>query len=296
MREADIALHRAKAAGRAQFAIFEDRMSRIPTAHLHLESELHRAIERGELRVHYQPIFALSDGRISGMEALVRWAHPLKGLVPPGDFIPLAEDTGLIVPIGKWVLEESCRRMRQWHVEYPALPPMSVSVNLSARQFQDPHLISHIEQALRSAHLDARWLQLEITESAVMHDAEAAIAKLHALKALGIHLAMDDFGTGYSSLAYLKRFPIDVLKIDRSFVSGLIDGEHDLAIVQNVIGLAKALHLTTTAEGIEERGQWMILKQLGCDAGQGFIFSRPQAAEDLADLLNEEDAPDQRAA
>jgi len=291
MREADIAMYRAKGAGRAQFAIYEERMSRLPTAHLHLESDLHRALERGELRVHYQPIFALSDGHITAMEALVRWEHPVKGLVSPADFIPLAEDTGLIVPIGAWVLGEACARMREWQQQFPHVPPLNVSVNLSARQFQDPELIEHVQEALTRAQLDPDHLQLEITESAVMHDAEATISKLHELKALGIRLAMDDFGTGYSSLAYLKRFPIDVLKIDRSFVSGLIDGRHDLAIVQNVIGLAKALGLTTTAEGIEERSQWMILKQLGCENGQGFIFSRPLATADVPALLEEEGTP-----
>jgi diguanylate cyclase (GGDEF)-like protein len=290
MREADIAMYRAKGAGRSQYAIYEDRMSRLPTTHLHLESDLHRALERGELRVHYQPIFKLRDGSVAGMEALVRWEHPEKGLVSPSDFIPLAEETGLIVPIGNWVLAEACVQMRAWHDQFPNLEPLKVSVNLSARQFQDPHLVEHVERVLRESQLHPSYVQLEITESAVMNNAEETIAKLHALKALGIQLAMDDFGTGYSSLAYLKRFPIDVLKIDRSFVSGLIQGQHDLAIVQNVIGLAKALGLTTTAEGIEERSQWMILKQLGCENGQGFIFSKALSVGDITDLLVEESA------
>jgi diguanylate cyclase (GGDEF)-like protein len=288
LREADIALYRAKGAGRGRYTVFEDRMSHLPAEHLHLESELHRAIERNELRVHYQPIFSLSDGRITGFEALVRWEHPTKGLIQPGDFIPLAEDSGLIVPIGRWVLQESCRQMRQWQLEYPNAEQMSVSVNLSGRQFQDPELMEDIEAAVHSSGIDPRLLQLEITESVVMQEPEATVFKLRALKALGINLAVDDFGTGYSSLAYLKRFPIDVLKIDRAFVGGLADGEHDVAIVQTVVSLAKALGLRTTAEGIEEQAQWELLEEFGCDQGQGYFYSRPLRADAIPVLLEKQ--------
>jgi diguanylate cyclase (GGDEF)-like protein len=291
LREADIALYRAKAAGRRGYMVFEARMSNLPAEHLHLESDLHRAIERDELRVHYQPIFALADGRITGLEALVRWEHPEKGLVQPNDFIPLAEDTGLIVPIGKWVLDAACRQMVEWRVAFPGTEKVSISVNLSARQLQDAHLLQDVENAIYTSGLDPEYLQLEITESVVMQEPEQMVFKLNALKRLGIKLAVDDFGTGYSSLAYLKRFPIDVLKIDRAFVNGITHSGHDSAIVQTVVGLARALGLRTTAEGIEDRSQWALLAELGCDQGQGYLFSRPLRPEGIADMLGKAGGP-----
>jgi diguanylate cyclase (GGDEF)-like protein len=296
LREADIALYRAKASGRGRHVVFEARMNHLPAEHLHLESDLHRAIERNELRVHYQPIFSLSDARITGLEALVRWEHPEKGLVPPGYFIPLAEDTGLIVPIGKWVIEEACRQMSEWKRSYPGAEDLFISVNLSARQLQDPNLLEDVEHAIAESGLDPQHLQLEITESVVMQEPEATVFKLNALKSLGISLAVDDFGTGYSSLAYLKRFPIDVLKIDRAFVAGLVQGEHDAAIVRTVVSLARALGLHTTAEGIEDRSQWQLLQELGCDHGQGFVFARPLRPEAVSELLISSAGPQQISA
>jgi len=287
LREADIALYSAKSAGRGRYSLFEARMNHLPAEHLHVESDLHRAIERNELRLHYQPIFALLDGRITGLEALVRWDHPEKGLVAPDNFIPLAEDTGLIVPIGKWVLDEACRQMREWQLTYPAAERMTISVNLSAIQLQDPGLLDDVQQAIWTSGLDPQRLQLEITESVVMQEPEATIVKLTALKNLGIELAVDDFGTGYSSLAYLKRFPVDVLKIDRAFVSGLEHGDHDSAIVQTVVSLARTLGLRTTAEGIEEHSQWARLLELGCDQGQGFLFARPLQPDAVPAFLDD---------
>ena len=286
LREADSALYRAKAVGRGQYIVFEPATDDgLPAEHMHLESDLHRAIERGELRVHYQPIFDLADGMITGFEALVRWEHPTKGLVAPGHFIPLAEETGLIVPIGKWVLREAAQQMRQWQAQFVHARNMAMSVNLSARQLQDAALLGDVEDVLRGTGLDPALLQLEITESIVMQEPEETVQKLHALKALGLKLAVDDFGTGYSSLAYLKRFPIDVLKVDRAFVAGLVQGERDAAIVHTVVSLAQALGLRTTAEGIEDHDQWARLEELGCHQGQGFIFSRPLPADRATDLL-----------
>jgi diguanylate cyclase (GGDEF)-like protein len=285
LREADIALYRAKALGRGRFTIYEPRMSQMPGEYLHLESDLHRAIERDELTLHYQPIFDLRSSEVTGVEALLRWEHPEKGMIPPGQFIPLAEDTGLIVPIGRLVLEQACRQLREWRDADLVGENLFVSVNLSARQLQDASLIPDVQRIIVESGINPQVLQLEITESVVMQDPEAMVARLNALKALGIKLAVDDFGTGYSSLAYLKRFPIDVLKIDRAFVTGLANGGQDSAIVQTVVGLARALGLRTTAEGIEERSQWDRLEQLGCESGQGFIFARPLRPAAVIDLL-----------
>jgi len=285
LREADIALYRAKADGRGRYIVYDPRMRQTPGEYVHLETDLHRAIERGELRVHYQPIFSLRSSDVVGMEALLRWQHPEKGMISPLQFIPLAEDTGLIVPIGKWVLNEACRQLAEWRAEKVASGTLFVSVNLSARQLQDADLLGDVAETLRLSGIEPHTLQLEITESVVMQDPEAMVAKLEALKSLGIKLAVDDFGTGYSSLAYLKRFPIDSLKIDRAFVTGVANAGQDSAIVKTVVGLARALGLKTTAEGIEERSQWDRLEQLGCDAGQGFLFSRPLQPGAVRDLL-----------
>jgi len=285
LREADIALYRAKSAGRARFAVVEPGTSAQQGRYLHLESDLHRAIERSELQLYYQPIFDLHTGTIRGLEALLRWQHPEQGMISPGEFVPLAEETGLILPIGRWVLERACDQLREWRELRLADKDLFVSVNLSARQLQDPTLIEDVQNVLLSSAVPAQLVQLEITESIMMHDPEAMVGRLNALKALGIKLAVDDFGTGYSSLAYLKRFPIDVLKIDRAFVSGLNERGQDSAIVQTVVGLARALGLRTTAEGIEDRSQWDRLEQLGCDSGQGFIYSRPLPSDALVEML-----------
>jgi EAL domain-containing protein (putative c-di-GMP-specific phosphodiesterase class I) len=260
-------------------------MKKLAMERLELETDLRHALALGQFRIHYQPIVTLSDGKFAEVEALVRWERPGHGLVPPLSFIPLAEETGLIVPIGRWILHEACRQAKTWHLAFPSDPPMVMSVNLSARQFQDADLLSDIEQALQQTDLAPRALKLEITESVAMHDIEASLIKLQALKALGCQLAIDDFGTGYSSLGYLKRFPVDTLKIDRSFVERIGLDVQDAAIVQSVVALAKTLHLNVVGEGIESRAQASQLLALGCDRGQGYLFARPQTAAALTALL-----------
>jgi EAL domain-containing protein (putative c-di-GMP-specific phosphodiesterase class I) len=257
---------------------------------LTLEAELRTALERGELRIDYQPIVDLETGRIIEMEALVRWQHPRLGLVSPARFIPVAEETGLIVSIGHWVLEQACRRARTWRTTLPNARDLVMSVNLSARQFHHPELVADVAETLRETGLEPTALKLEITESVLMEHAGRAIATMHELSALGVHLAVDDFGTGYSSLAYLKHFPVDTLKIDRSFVHGIDRDRSDTAIIGSIIALAGSLQLAVTAEGIETAEQLAELQALGCDQGQGYYLARP-AREDVVSALLESAAP-----
>ena len=274
LRGADLALYRAKADGRARHALFDPRMEAEAMQRMELETDLRLALSRHELRLHYQPIFSLGGGELAGWEALVRWQHPTRGLVPPGMFIPLAEETGLIVALGRWVLDEGCRQLRAWH-ELSGDTSLTMSVNVSARQFQHAGLVDEVKDALDASGLQPCRLKLEITESAIMRDAEASVASLRALEALGVELAIDDFGTGYSSLAYLKRFPVDTLKIDRTFVDGLGRDAQDAAIVLSVVALAHTLKLSVVAEGIETSAQQAELAMLGCDFGQGYLLGRP---------------------
>jgi diguanylate cyclase (GGDEF)-like protein len=285
LRDAELAMYRAKADGKDRFAVFDRAMHAHAAERLSIEGDLRRALDRGELRVQYQPIVALPDGEIVEFEALVRWHHPERGSVAPAEFIPVAEETGLIVPIGQLVLEQACRQAKDWHQRWPMEPPLVMSVNLSARQFQHPGLVDDIRDALEAAGLDAAYLKLELTESMVMQDVQAATQTLRRLKALGIQLAIDDFGTGYSSLGYLKRFPIDTLKVDRSFVDGLEQDPRNRAIVRSVLALARNLGLTVTAEGVETVAQLRILEKLQCDRGQGYLFARPQTAAEVDELL-----------
>jgi EAL domain-containing protein (putative c-di-GMP-specific phosphodiesterase class I) len=256
-----------------------------------METDLRHALDRQELRVYFQPVVDLDTGNINELEALVRWERPGYGLVSPTAFIPIAEETGLIVPIGQWVLEEACRWAQRWQHSSPAQHPLGVSVNLSARQFQHPQLLADIARTLRETGLDPHNLKLEITESVVMQDAEATIETLESLKELGIRVAIDDFGTGYSSLSYLKRLPVDTLKIDRSFVNGLGQDAQDTAIVDSVLALARTLQLSVTGEGVETTAQARHLRQLGCDRGQGFLFARPLPPADIERLLAEARSP-----
>jgi diguanylate cyclase (GGDEF)-like protein len=285
LRDADTAMYQAKAAGKAHHIVFDPTMKERATERLELESELRRAIDQGELRIHYQPIIALETGNVTEVEALVRWDHPVRGIMPPLRFIPLAEETGLILPLGQWVLEESCRQARAWQKEFPSDPPLTVSVNLSARQFAQADLVNDVARVLKETNLSPCSLKLEITESLMMVNPESTRFKLAALRDIGVRLAVDDFGTGYSSMAYLSRFPLDTLKIDKSFVGGLGEQTEADAIVRAIITLAKTLNLHVTSEGIETAEQLMRLNNLGSDLGQGYFFSRPLTTDAMRELL-----------
>jgi diguanylate cyclase (GGDEF)-like protein/PAS domain S-box-containing protein len=289
LRDADIAMYRAKGAGGAGYALFDPAMQAQLAERAALERDLRGALDRGEFAVHYQPIVNLASGDIVEAEALVRWRHPVRGAVPPDTFIPVAEETGMIVPLGRWVLRTACRQAREWNSLGHAL---TVSVNLSAREFQDPALAADVAHILAGTRLAPGRLRLEITERLAMRDAAATTATLAALRALGVQVAIDDFGTGYSSLAYLKRFPVDVLKVDRAFVGGLGTNPEDTAIVGAMIGLGRTLGLAVTAEGVETAAQVAHLRALGCTSAQGYYFARPLDAEVLTTLLEEALIPD----
>ena len=291
LRDADLAMYEAKRRGKGRHVMFDPSMNTRAWERLELEAELRRAIEQGELVVHYQPVVHFQSERICEVEALVRWLHPERGLIPPGDFIPLAEETGLIVQLGRWVLEGACRQTRAWQLAYPSQTPLVVSVNLSARQLQDPSLLADIWSILRRTDFDPRHLKLEITESVALDDFDATVMVLEQVAKMGIRLAIDDFGTGYSALGYLKRFPVDTLKIDRSFVSGLGRSLDDTAIVRAVVAFAKTLGLSVTAEGIETAAQLGQLRSLKCERGQGCYFSKPLPAADLDALIAARPAP-----
>jgi EAL domain-containing protein (putative c-di-GMP-specific phosphodiesterase class I) len=249
------------------------------------EADLARALRTGELEVHYQPVVSLRSDRIIGVEALVRWRHPQRGLVLPMDFIPLAEETDLIIPLGRWVLGESCRQAREWQERYPSLSNLEMCVNLSARQLRHRGLVGDVAEALEISGLRSSCLVLEMTESIMMEDVEAATETLRELKGLGVRIAIDDFGTGYSSLSYLRRFPVDVLKMDRSFLSDLGHELEDVTVVSAVIKLAKAMGLEVVAEGIEKTAQLTQLRGLDCEFAQGFLFARPLPHEAVSALL-----------
>jgi diguanylate cyclase (GGDEF)-like protein/PAS domain S-box-containing protein len=291
LRDADVAMYRAKSGGRGRHVVFDPSMHIDVLARLELENDLRLAIKRGELRVYYQPIMVLEAGRVGEVEALVRWQHPTRGLMSPVDFISIAEETGLIVPLGQWVLGEACRQVAAWQAEYVNDPPLTVSVNLSPRQFQQPNLLDEVKRALRESGLPPTSLKLEITEGVIMRDVEATITTLWQLKDLGVQCAIDDFGTGYSSLAYLKRLPLDVLKIDQSFVTGIGHDQEDTAIVRAIISMAKSLNLSITAEGVETAEQSALLKAWACDRGQGYYFAQPLAATGMTELLRTADIP-----
>jgi diguanylate cyclase (GGDEF)-like protein/PAS domain S-box-containing protein len=284
LRDADTAMYQAKAFGKARFELFNADMYASALARLQLETDLRRAIERKEFQVYYQPIVSLTSGCILGFEALIRWQHPERGLLNPADFIPLAEETGLIVDIGYWVLHQACCQMQQWRVDHCMTSLKKMSVNLSVRQFSQPDLVERIEQILDSTGLDAKNLILEITESAILVNGEAT-ATLSQIKELGIQLSIDDFGTGYSSLERLYNFPISVLKIDRSFLNSISANSRNLAIVEIIVSLAHKLGVNVTAEGVETKEQLAFLKNLNCEYGQGFLFSKPLDNSAAMELL-----------
>jgi len=286
LRDADTAMYRAKALGKGQYHLFDPVMHTAALERLQLETDLRRGIEQEELVVHYQPIVSLITGRISGFEALVRWRHPKRGLIPPGLFIPIAEETGLITAIGYWVLSESCHQLRTWQQQNSIDPNLFVSVNLSVKQFAQPNLLEQIDQVLEHSQLSPDCLKLEITESAIMDNHQDVATILKELRKRRILISIDDFGTGYSSLSYLHSFPVDTLKIDKSFVQRLNLTSENIGLIPVIISLAKTMNMNVIAEGIELPEQLKILRELNCGLGQGYFFAKPLPGEELINLLS----------
>jgi len=286
LRDADIAMYHAKENDK-DWVVFDQKMHTRALTLLQLETDLRSAIERNELCMYYQPIIGLDSMKLSGFESLVRWNHPQRGLVPPSEFIPVSEETGLIVPMTLWILRTSCRQLVEWQRKYPDSKDLVVSVNLSGKHFAQKDLVGQIRSILIETQINPACLKLELTESAVMENAERVISMLQEIRELGIHLSIDDFGTGYSSLSYLHRFPINTLKVDRSFVGTMEEGTENGEIVRTIVALAKTLNLNVVAEGIETIHQLHQLRVLGCEYGQGYLFSRPVPVEEAEKLLND---------
>ena len=290
LRDADTAMYRAKARGRARFEIFDKAMHARAMAVLELENDLRVALEKDQFVLEYQPVVSLDGDRVSGFEALIRWNHPHRGLVPPDEFVPIAEETGLIVPIGLWVLRTACQQMTEWLEQFPEHADLFVSVNVAAKQLQQPDFVERVAQVLRESHLDPHRLKLEVAETVLMEDPDYSEGLVRDLAGLGVHVQIDDFGTGYSSLSYLNRFNIDTLKIDRSFVSRVsLTGEKSV-VVQAIIKLARDLGIRVIAEGVETVEQSEHLKLLRCEEGQGFLYSKPVGGADAAQILEEQAA------
>ena len=284
LANADAAMYRAKDVGRDNFQFYTAELNTKAHEKFLLQEELRNAVARSEFVLHYQPQVDLRTGRVFAVEALVRWNHPKLGVVPPIKFIPMAEETGLIVPIGDWVLQEACRQTKAW--QDAGLPPITVCVNVSARQFMERNLAARVVSALKDSGLDAKYLELEVTESLIMQDVELAVATMKELQGLEVQLSIDDFGTGYSSLNALKSFPVSRLKIDKSFIDGLLANENDKAVTGAVISLAQKLNLRVIAEGVETDAQAMYLRSLNCDEMQGYLFSKPIPAQGIEEMLS----------
>ena len=285
LQRSGAAMTRAKSAGRARYEMFDRAMHAKAVARLRMETDLRRAVDRGEFELFYQPLITLESGRITELEALVRWRHPERGLVPPLDFIPLAEETGLIVPIGTWVLREACRQMSEWQRRFPRETPLSVSVNLSVKQFAQPNFVSHVAALVAESGLDPHCLKLEITESFAIEDPARTRGMLEELRTLGVRIYLDDFGTGYSSLGYLHQLPLDAIKIDRSFVMQMGLGDTHLQLVRTVRSLAENIGVFAVAEGVETAEQLLTLRTMGCESAQGYLFSKPVTAAEAGQLL-----------
>ncbi|MBI2912884.1 MAG: EAL domain-containing protein, partial [Chloroflexi bacterium] len=285
---------RAKEQGRNNYQLYTPAMNARVLERLALENSLRHALQRDEFVLHYQPQFDVRNGRIVGVEALLRWQHPQRGLVLPGEFIPLAEETGLILPLGEWVLRTACAQHKAWQAT--GLPPLRVAVNLSARQFLQSNLVQVVVRTLNESGLDPRYLELEITESVASQNADFAILVLRELRDMGVRISVDDFGAGYSSLSYLKDFPIHTLKIDRSFVRDLTTDPNDAAIASAIIALAHSLGLNVVAEGVETEEQLAFLKERQCDEFQGYLLARPMPAETLQKMLARNGRPQRRPA
>jgi len=285
VRNADVAQYLAKQNGAPRFTVYDPAMNEDAAVRIELEADLRRAISRGELLVYYQPLVRLDTGRIVEVEALVRWQHPQRGMLTPVQFIPMAEETGLIHPVGEWVLTQACAQAALLRSQFPSDPPLVMAVNLSAKQLQQPGLVTAVAAVLRATGLQASGLKLELTETAVMQDPEGASAVIRQLRDLGIHLAIDDFGTGYSSLSYIANFLVDTLKIDRTFIARLGQGPDAMSILQTIMSLARSLNLTVTGEGVETDEQLGWLRELGCDRAQGYLFARPMPSEELVRML-----------
>ncbi|HEX9124006.1 MAG TPA: EAL domain-containing protein [Actinomycetota bacterium] len=294
LRDADVAMYMAKEAGKARYQVFEPTMHDYALKRLELKADLQRAVDNGEFVLHYQPVIQLGTGNISGLEALVRWEHPTRGMVPPLDFIPLAEETGLIVPLGRWVMEEACAQAVRLQQRFPMDPALDMAVNLSARQLQRPEVVDEVAQTLATTGLDASSLVLEITESVMMQNVELSLQRLTELKELGVRLAVDDFGIGYSSLNYIQQFPVDILKVDKSFVDAFNVDARKSALTATIIKLAEDLDLSPVAEGIERADQLERLLELECDLGQGFYFAKPLPMNGVDELLTARSALEKR--
>jgi EAL domain-containing protein (putative c-di-GMP-specific phosphodiesterase class I) len=275
LRDADIAMYQAKTLGRSCYSLFEAPMRQRLVTRVELGNDLRKALENQEFHIHYQPIIALKSWKILGFEALCRWNHPQRGSIPPKEFIPIAEDSGFINTLGMWVLRQACQQMQEWHTQYPINPPICIHVNISGKQFHQPDLVENIQHILAETHLDAKYLNLEITENLFVEYDEAFNTALARLTEMGIKLQIDDFGTGYSSFNYLQRLPVSTIKIDSIFIANMKTGNNNTEIVRSIIGMARSLGMGAIAEGVETAEQMAELQEINCESGQGFYISRP---------------------